>query len=769
LSTGYFFYTLNGWIDLIGGYMLEKDLNYLAAACGGLAAGQILSVIGMLQEKMTVPFISRYRKEKTDNLDEVGVQKIKDEFEYLSELNARKETVQKTIEQLGKLTAELKSKIENTYSKTELEDIYLPYKPKKRTRATIAREKGLAPLAEKIMQGDGAFLLNELAQPFLNEEKGVISIDDALNGAADILAEHFSEQAEFRQAVRRHVLEKGVMVVSVTDDWQDKRSKFEQYYHYHEPIKTIPAHRILAVRRGEAENVLKLKIEVDLAELQHCHAALLFLPDHGYAEFLEKTLSEALKRLIMPSIQSEIFLSQKKAADEDAIKVFAANLEKLLLAPPAGRMAVMGVDPGYRTGCKIAVLDDTGKLIEHTAIFPTKPQERIEEAKKTVLAFIEKYAVKAIAIGNGTASRETFDFFKQIVAKDSIVMVVSEAGASVYSASEAAREEFPDYDLTVRGAVSIGRRFMDPLSELVKIDPKSIGVGQYQHDVNQVLLKKKLDFVVTSVVNRVGVELNVASFHILKYVSGIGDTLAKNIVEHRNLHGAFSDRRQLLAVKNYGPKAFEQSAGFLRIAQGKNPLDRTGIHPESYFIVENMCQALNIPVEKIIANSSVIDQIEAKKFTTPEFGLFTLEDILKELKFPGRDPRSEFSLFEFTAGVESIADVHEGMVLAGVVTNVVQFGAFVDIGVHQEGLIHVSELSHHFIKNPEDVVAVGDKVRVKVIKVDEAIKRIQLSIKALQPIPAKKTAPIKKQFLKPPPPKVNPNSVESLLSKWNKK
>jgi len=749
--------------------LTEKDLLFIAETCQ-VKPHQAHNVIEMVSEGMTVPFISRYRKEKTGNLDEVSVLKLKESYEYMTELNDRKETVLKTIESQGKLTDELKKKIENTYSKTELEDIYLPYKPKRRTKATIAKEKGLEPLAQAIMDESTVETVEALSQPFISEEKGVNSIEEAAEGAGHIIAEMFSENAQLRQKIRKNIAESGTVCVSVTKEWEKERSKFEQYYDYSESVKSMPSHRVLAMRRGETEKVLKIRIECDKENLQQKYRTMLFKTDHPRSEFLDKVFEDTLNRLVLPSLEQDIHMEMKKNADEDAINVFASNLEKLLLSPPAGNLRVLGVDPGYRTGCKLVVLDETGKLLDTATIFPTKPQEKTEEAKKVVNEFIDKYKVKAVAIGNGTASRETRLFFKNVVSEDIIVSVISEAGASVYSASQEGREEFPDQDVTVRGAVSIGRRFQDPLAELVKIDPKSIGVGQYQHDVNQSRLKSKLDQVVSSVVNRVGVELNTASYHLLKYVSGIGSTLAKNIVQFRNENGMFKNREALNQVRMFGAKAFLQSAGFLRIRGGENPLDSTGIHPESYFIVQNMCKNSDVDIPQIIRNKSIITSIKPEEYISGEFGLPTIRDILKELETPGRDPRQDFEVFEFEEGVETLDDLVEGMTLKGVVTNVTRFGAFVDIGVHQDGLVHISELSHQYITNPEQAISVGEKVKVKVISVDHQLKRIQLSIKALQD-PPKRSRNRHHRKKSPSEPKRDRTEdlINSLKAKWGAK
>lgn len=752
--------------------LTEKNLAYIAKTCQ-VQLHQAHNVIQMLEEGMTVPFISRYRKEKTNNLDELGVNKINENYGYVKELNDRKETVLKTIDSQGKLTDELKKKIEETYSKTDLEDIYLPYKPKRRTKATIAKEKGLEPLALSILDETVPDAVGVLAGPYISEEKKVNSIEEAAEGAGHIIAEQFSENAALRKKIRKEIAENGTVVVSVTKDWEKERSKFEQYYNYNEAVKSMPSHRILAIRRGETEKVLKIKIECDKKGLQQKFRSMLFKNTHPRYDFLDKVFEDALDRLLLPSIEQDIRMEMKKQADEEAINVFASNLETLLLSPPVGNLRVMGVDPGYRTGCKLVVLDETGKLLETSTIYPTKPREKIEAATQTVKELIDKYQVAAVAIGNGTASRETRAFFKSVVPDNVIVSVISEAGASVYSASEAGREEFPDQDVTVRGAVSIGRRFQDPLAELVKIDPKSIGVGQYQHDVNQSLLKSKLDQVVSSVVNRVGVELNTASYHLLKYVSGIGATLAKNIVQYRDENGMFKNRETLNNVRMFGARAFQQGAGFLRIRSGENPLDTTGIHPESYFIVQHMCKNSDLPITQLIRNKPLISEIKPEDYVTDEFGIPTVQDILKELETPGRDPRKDFEVFEFEEGVETLEDLEEGMKLKGVVTNVTRFGAFVDIGVHQDGLVHISELSHQYTTNPEQVISVGDKVKVKVLKVDHQLKRIQLSIKALQEPPQnrKKNKRSRHGKKEPPPQKRDRTEelIDSLKTKWGAK
>lgn len=734
------------------------DLSFLAVECQ-VSTHVAAQVVALFDEGLTVPFISRYRKERTGNLDEEKVNLLKEKCDYLRELNERKSTVLSTIEEQGKLTEELKQAIGSTYSKTELEDIYLPYRPKRRTKATVAREKGLEPLALLVLDDSSPLPPDEMAVAFVDAEKGVETVSEALEGAGHIIAEWFSEKVELRGAVRRLMAAEGMLNVAVTPEYAEKRSKFEQYYEYSEGVRRIPSHRILAVFRGQEEEVLRARVELERDRLLSRVGSLAYDPSHPRAAFLGQVLDDAVKRLILPAIELEIKNELKTRADEEAVMVFASNLEKLLLAAPAGSMRVLGVDPGYRTGCKLVVLDETGKLLDKGTIFPTKPKEDVDGAGKQVKSLLEKHRFQAVAIGNGTASRETQAFFKGILPPGIVCSLVSEAGASVYSASAVAREEFPDEDVTVRGAVSIARRFQDPLSELVKIDPKSIGVGQYQHDVNQTLLARKLDTVVESVVNRVGVDLNSASYHLLRYVAGIGPSLARNIVRYRDENGKFSSRRQLMNVRMFGDKAFLLSAGFLRIRDGENLLDSTGIHPETYDIVQRMAGDAAVPLSQLIRNEEAVKAIVLSRYVSDQFGLPTLQDIIAELRKPGRDPRKNFELFEYEEGVEEIDDLEVGMELPGVVSNVTHFGAFVDIGVHQDGLVHVSELSHRFIRSPEEVVSVGDKVKVKVLSVDKELKRIQLSIKALLPVPGRSPAPSPRGEPRPGEGRKNPNPV----------
>jgi len=748
--------------------MSDKSLLDYVVKESGTPGPSTTRVIEMLDQDMTIPFIARYRKEMTGGMDEVALEKIRDNLVYARELEKRRATVLETISGQEKLTPELESRIKATWSKTELEDLYLPYKPKRRTRASIAREKGLEPLAELLQNPQTAGTPEELAQAFISPEKGVEDTEAAWKGAADILAEGFSERADLRRLIREDVWKNGVLAVKVTDDFKEKRTKFEQYYDYTEPVKNLPSHRVLAIRRGEREEVLRSRITADPAELAVRFRHICIPDPHPRGDFLYAALEDALKRLVLPSVETDIQMELKQTADEEAIQVFAANLRELLMAPPAGDVCTLGVDPGFRTGCKLAVLDSTGKLVEHATIYPTPPRNAVDAARKEALRLISAHGVRFVAVGNGTASRETMKFFSEIVPAEVTVTQVSEAGASVYSASAAGREEFPDHDVTVRGAVSIGRRFQDPLSELVKIEPKSIGVGQYQHDVSQARLKERLDRVVESVVNAVGVELNTASSHLLRYVSGIGPTLARNIVARRDETGPFKKREELLNVRMFGDKAFQQGSGFLRIRGGEEPLDATAIHPESYGLARRICDAAGHTAVELAGRAGALKDLKAEAFVDDTCGLPTIQDVMRELVTPGRDPRKAFEVFEYAEGVNEISDLEAGMDLPGMVTNVTRFGAFVDIGVHQDGLVHVSELAHKFVEKPEDVVAVGQVVRVRVLSVDAEMKRIQLSIKALlEPPPRKRPGGGgKPRRKKPDPEKKRRDQIDDLKRKW---
>ena len=711
---------------------LSRVLGYLVEE-SGLKFPQVDNTVELLREGATVPFIARYRKERTGELDEVQIRSLEERLAYFGELEERKVTVLKTIEEQGKLTPELKARIDATRQKTELEDLYLPYKPKRRTKATIARERGLEPLAALIAaQQLQSGTPEEAAAPFVNPEKEVPDAAAALAGAGHILAEGLSEDADARALVRQLTWEQGIFCSLVAAEQAKAVTKFEMYYDYQEPLKVIPSHRMLAMRRGEKEEVLRLSITAPEAEILLRLKARLLKGASIFRPLLEAVAEDAYRRLIAPSIEVELRLEAKKKADEAAIEVFAQNLKNLLLLPPAGGKRVLGVDPGMRTGSKLAAVDGTGKFLEHVTIYPHTGEARVPQAKRDLLRMVQAHAIEMVAIGNGTGSREMDRFIRDTLKEAGLhvaVVVVNEAGASIYSASDIAREEFPDLDLTIRGAISIARRLQDPLAELVKIDAKSIGVGQYQHDVSQSALKKALDATVESCVNFVGVDLNTASWALLAYVSGIGESLAKAIVRHRDENGSFADRKGLLKVPRFGAKAFEQAAGFLRIRGGTNPLDNTAVHPENYKLVETMAADLGVSLAQLASDPALSGKIELKRYVSETVGLPTLRDILEELKKPGRDPRAAFEAVAFRDDVQEISDLKEGMVLPGTVTNVAAFGAFVDIGVHQDGLVHVSHLSDRFIKDPNEAVKVGEIVRVKVLAVDVPRKRISLSIK----------------------------------------
>ena len=719
---------------------------------------QVKATVELLDEGATVPFISRYRKEVTGSLDEVQVITIKNDIERLRQIEQRRESILKSIEGQGKLTPELKDKILAAESLSALEDLYLPYKPKRRTKATAAREKGLEPLATLILEQTTAELFPE-ALKYVNKELGVEHPDEALQGARDIIAEIISEDAVVREGMRTIFKKSAIIRSKVIRGKEEEGQKFEDYFEWEEPLASCPSHRMLAMRRGEKEDVLILDIMID-DEVAHELIKKQFIKTRNEcAEQIQLAIQDGYKRLLQPSMEAEMRVQTKQLADEKAIQVFADNLRELLLASPLGQKTILALDPGFRTGCKVVALDAQGKLLEETVIYPHEPQRRVVESQHVVMAMCAKHNIEAIAIGNGTASRETEQFIRSIdvLPKSIPVIVVSEAGASVYSASEVAREEFPNYDLTVRGAVSIGRRLADPLAELVKIDPKSIGVGQYQHDVDQVALKNKLDEVVMSCVNGVGVELNTASKQLLSYVSGIGDTLAKNIVDYRNENGAFKSRKDLLKVSRMGDKVFEQCSGFLRIRDGIHPLDKSAVHPEAYHIVEKMATDLNCSIDDLINDKELRKKINLSAYVTETIGLPTLKDILSELEKPGRDPRKSFEIFSFDENVHSIEDLREGMRLPGIVTNVTNFGAFVDVGVHQDGLVHISQLSDTFVDDPNQIVKVGQKVRVHVTECDVKRKRIALSMKGEGMV--KKSTPKKEEAIA-----YDPNDMKSALA-----
>ncbi len=702
-----------------------------------LKARNVEAVTALLEEGATVPFIARYRKEASGSMDEVAVTAIRDRLAQLRDLDKRRDAILKSITEQGKLTDELKEKIQAAETMTALEDLYLPYKPKRRTRATIAKEKGLEPLAQWIFEQQAGDLALEAAK-YIHAEKEVNNPEEALAGARDIIAEWISEDQEARNQIRKLYWEKGEFFCKVLSDKEAEGIKYKDYFDWSEPVKSAPSHRILAMRRGAAEKILTLRILAP-EELAHNLLEDMYLRTHGpVADQIRQAIVDGFKRLLSLQMETEIRLETKQTADREAIKVFAENVRQLLLSSPLGEKNVMALDPGFRTGCKLACLNRQGKLMHHEAIYPHNGQQKMIEAAETVLHLIKKFEIEAIAVGNGTAGRETEAFLGQLKLSIPVIMV-NESGASIYSASEVAREEFPDLDLTVRGAVSIGRRLMDPLAELVKIDPKSIGVGQYQHDVDQNLLKDSLDDTVMSCVNNVGVEINTASKQLLTYVSGVGPTLAGKIVAHRNEHGPFQSRAEIKKVSGLGPKTFEQCAGFLRIRNARNPLDASAVHPESYGIVDRMAADLNCSVNDLIRDESLRGRIELGKYVTDTTGLPTLNDIKAELSKPGRDPRQQFEIFQFAEGINAMADLTVGMVLPGIITNITAFGAFCDIGVHQDGLIHISEMSDRFVKDPNEVVKVQQKVKVRVVEVDIERKRIALSMKSEQT--SNKTAP----------------------------
>jgi len=687
----------------------------------------VQNTITLLEDKATIPFIARYRKEMTGSLDEVQIAAIRDLRDKLLEMDKRRETILKTIEEQGKLTPELRRKIEQADTLTELEDLYLPYKPKRKTRATKARERGLEPLAEILMkqrEND----VEHRAEAFLTDE--VESVEDALQGARDIIAEHISENTEVRNRTRRLFEKNASVKARLVKGKEEEGAKYRDYFDFEEPLHKCPSHRLLAIRRGEEEGILRVGIA---PEAEHAFEGLtrMFVENNSAAaEQVEIAVKDSYKRLIQPSIETEFRNISKAKADEEAIRVFAENLRQLLLASPLGQKRVMAIDPGYRTGCKVVCLDQQGELLHYSNIFPHPPQRQYLQAMSDIMELADKYQIEAVAIGNGTAGRETEQLVNEAdFGNDVHVFMVNENGASVYSASAVAREEFPDKDVTVRGAVSIGRRLMDPLAELVKIDAKSIGVGQYQHDVDQVLLKKKLDEVVGSSVNRVGVNLNTASKHLLTYISGLGPRLAQNVVEYRAENGAFSSRSEIKKVARMGAKAYEQSAGFLRIRDAKNPLDNTAVHPESYPIVRQMAKDLNCSVSDLIDSKEMRQQIDIQRYVNELVGLPTLKDILKELEKPGLDPRGEAQAFSFAEGIKKIEDVEEGMIVPGIVTNITNFGCFVDIGVKQDGMVHISQLANKFVKDPNDIVKLNQHVEVKVLEVDIDRSRINLSMK----------------------------------------
>lgn len=708
---------------------MATSFHTLVSQVLNIPAGQVEKTIGLLNEGATIPFISRYRKEVTGGLDEVQIGNIKDQLDKFTELKKRKETILSSIEDQGKLSPELKKRIEASWDSTEIEDLYLPYKPKRVTKAEIARKKGLEPLAKVVMMQNEPNLMARV-KAFIQGK--VKSMEEALQGARDIIAEWVNENEEARNIVRNSFSHTAIITAKIIKGKEEEGAKYMDYFDFSEPLKRISSHRLLALRRGEAEGILRVSISPDA---DNCLDRLKrrFVRNRNEAsEQVSDAVDDSFKRLLKPSIETEFSNLSKTKADEEAIRVFAGNLRQLLMAPPLGQKRVLGVDPGYRTGCKLVCLDAQGALLHNETIYPHPPQNEKSKSAAKVSQLVSTYAIEAIAIGNGTASRETEEFITNIRYDRKVqVFVVSENGASIYSASKIARDEFPEYDVTVRGAVSIGRRLMDPLAELVKIDPKSIGVGQYQHDVDQSALKKSLDQTVESCVNLVGVNVNTASKNLLTYISGLGPALAQNIVDYRTEHGPFQSRRELLKVPRMGEKAFEQSAGFLRIQAGKNPLDNSAVHPESYPIVEKMAKDLNCTVSDLIANKELKKKLDLKKYITDTTGMPTLLDIMEELDKPGRDPRQAIQVFSFDPTVKTIGDLKEGQVLPGIVTNITNFGCFVDVGIKENGLVHISELADRFVSDPTEIVSIHQHVKVKVLSVDLARKRVQLTMKGI--------------------------------------
>ncbi len=714
------------------------DITQVLAQELSLKTFQIENTLKLFSEGATIPFIARYRKELTNSLDEIQLRDLAERFTYLQEIEARKISILEAITKQGKLTEELKAKIESCLQKNELEDLYLPYKPKRRTRATIAREKGLEPLAEFIkslnIPNAKPLSLATEATKYISAETGVNSIEEALKGAGDILAEEISEKAELRAYLRDYLMNSGVFISQIKAEYPEGETKFEMYRNYQIKVKDIAPHNMLALLRGEGEGILDIDLAFDENfVLNYLESREIRSKITAVVEFYQKMLKDAFNRLMKTSLITEVRSHRKGYADIESIKTFESNLRELLLSPPAGMKPCLAIDPGFRTGCKVAILSETGKFLEYQAIFPHTGEAQRKQAAITIKKLLEKYEIKLIAIGNGTASRETDEFISEVCKNlefKPIKVIVNESGASIYSASDVAISEFPDLDITVRGAISIGRRLQDPLAELVKIDPKSIGVGQYQHDVDQKLLKKKLDETIESCVNYVGVDLNTASKELLTFVSGMSPTVAKNIITYRNENGAFKNRRQLLKVPKLGPKAFEQAAGFLRIRGGDNPLDNTAVHPESYRVVEAIAKDINLSLDKIAQQGEKLRSINLKKYVTETIGEPTLRDIIAELEKPGRDPRSEFKYATFKEGVKEISDLQVGMELEGIITNVANFGAFVDIGVHQDGLVHISQLADKFVADPKQIVKVGQVVKVRVLEINEKLKRISLSMRS---------------------------------------
>ncbi|NCA77161.1 MAG: RNA-binding transcriptional accessory protein [Alphaproteobacteria bacterium] len=712
--------------------MIQEVYARIIVSEMALQESLVLNTINLLESGATIPFIARYRKEMTGSMDETVIAAIRDRLSKLKELDARRAAIIKSLTEQEKLTPELREAVEKATTMADLEDVYLPYKPKRKTRASVARERGLEPLAGMILS-QRYDDIQARASKFIDESKGVATVEDAIRGACDIIAEIISEDGYTRKRIRSLFQRESKIVSKVVKGKDQEGINFEMYFDYVEPLNRAPSHRILAMFRGENEGFLRLSVEVEEAHGFEIVEKIFVKGNNASSELVKAAAGDSCKRLLFPSIETEMRQWAKEKADREAIRVFVENLRQLLLAPPLGRKNVLAIDPGFRTGCKVVCLDRQGKLIHNETIYPHPPQNEVKESIHKLKTLVNAYKIEAIAIGNGTAGRETERLVRSVAFdRDLIALVVNESGASVYSASAAARKEFPDYDVTVRGSVSIGRRLMDPLAELVKIDPKSIGVGQYQHDVDQNLLMKSLDDTVVSCVNRVGVEVNTASEELLTYVSGVGPSLAKNIISYRDESGPFRSRTDFRKVARFGDKAFEQAAGFLRIHDAENLLDRSAVHPESYHIVDRMVRTLSCTLTDLITNAELRGKIHPEDFVDERVGLPTLNDIMAELAKPGRDPRQQFEIFEFDKTVHSINDLKKGMILPGIVTNITNFGAFVDIGVHQDGLVHVSQLADRFVRDPNDVVKLNQKVMVEVLDVDPARKRIQLSMKGVQ-------------------------------------
>jgi uncharacterized protein len=694
-----------------------------------IASTFVRNTISLLEEKATIPFIARYRKEMTGSMDEVVITVIRDRLHQMKELDARREAILKSLLEQEKLTPELESAVNGATTMSDLEDIYLPYRPKRKTRASIAREKGLEPLA-KLVLSQKYDDIEARSESFVDESKGVANSEEAIDGACDIIAEWVNEHAYSRKRVRYLFQKEGLLESSLAKGKEEEGANYRMYFDFKEPLWKAPSHRILAVLRGENEGFLKVDIHVEEEKALEIIEKNFIRGNNASSHLVKRAVKDSFKRLMAPSMETEMRQVAKEKADVEAIKVFVENLRQLLLAPPLGQKNVLAIDPGFRSGCKLVCLDKQGKLLHNETIYPHPPQNEVKDALHKIKSLVNAYKIEAIAIGNGTAGRETEDLVRSVrFDRDVIAIMVNESGASVYSASAVARKEFPDYDVTVRGSVSIGRRLMDPLAELVKIDPKSIGVGQYQHDVNPTALQQSLEDTVVSCVNTVGVEINSASEQLLTFVSGVGPSLAKNIIEYRNENGAFKSRDELKKVPRFGGKAFEQAAGFLRIREAENPLDQSAVHPESYYVVKKMAKKAGCTISELIGKSDYRSLIKPEEFVDEKVGLPTLMDIMKELAKPGRDPRQQFEMFEFDKNVHSIHDLVRGMKLPGIVTNITNFGAFVDIGVHQDGLVHVSQLADRFVRDPNEVVKVYQKVKVEVLEVDIERKRIQLTMK----------------------------------------